>query len=54
MKTEIQKLHRHAFREALKNEIRFCYFAPHDRKVIRHNSAIVEAIASTRQFSYIK
>ena len=54
MLTDTQRLHRKAFREALRNEARFCYIAPHDRKVIRHNQAIVEAIASTRQFSYFK
>jgi len=53
MKTEIQKLHKQAFREALRNEIKFSYFAPHDRKEVNHNSAITEAIASRREFSYI-
>jgi len=48
----LNKLHRKAFREALRNDVPFSYFAPHDRKVIRHNKAIVEAIASRRQFSY--
>jgi hypothetical protein len=48
----MNKAHKIAFREALRNDVPFSYFAPHDRKVIRHNSAIVEAIASRRQFSY--
>ena len=53
MKT-FKQLNRAAIREAITNDVIFCYFAPHDRKVIRHNSAIVEAIASRVQFSYIK
>jgi len=48
----LNKLHKIAFREALRNDVAFCYFAPHDKKVVKHNSAIVEAIASRRQFSY--
>ena len=48
----LNKLHKIAFRDALRNNVPFSYFAPHDRKVIRHNSAICEAIASRRQFSY--
>jgi hypothetical protein len=50
----IQIAHRRAFREALRDEVRFCYFAPYGKKVVKHNSAIVEAIASARQFSYFK
>lgn len=49
----LNKAHRQAFREALRSDIPFSYFAPHDRKVIRHNSAIVEAIASRREFSFV-
>jgi len=48
----LNKAHKKAFREALRNDVPFSYFAPHDRKVVKHNSAIVEAIASRRQFSY--
>jgi hypothetical protein len=49
-----KQLHKQAFREAIRNDVPFCYFAPYGKKVISHNSAIVEAIASRIQFSYIK
>jgi len=48
----MNKAHKIAFREALRNDVPFSYFAPHDKKVVKHNSAICEAIASRRQFSY--
>ena len=50
----IQIAHRKEFREALRNDIPFTYFEPYGKKVVKHNSAIVEAIASARKFSYIK
>jgi len=53
MKT-FKQLNRAAIREAFRDDVQFTYFAPHDRKVVNHNSAIVEAIASRRNFSYIK
>jgi hypothetical protein len=47
-----KKLNRHARLEAYNNDVPFTYYYCGGR--IRHNSAIVEAIAARRQFSYIK
>lgn len=49
-----KQLHKQAFREAVRGNVPFCYFAPYTKKVTRHNKAIVEAIASRIAFSYIK
>ena len=46
------RLNREAKREALKNDIPFSWYQREGE--VKHNSAIVEAIASRRQFSYIK
>jgi len=45
---------RAALREALREDISFCYFSPIERTIIRHNSAIVEALAYRREFSYFR
>jgi hypothetical protein len=47
-----KRLNRDARREALQNDVPFTWYDCGGR--IRQNSAIVEAIASRRQFSYIK
>jgi hypothetical protein len=49
-----KKRSRAAMREALKEDISFCWFSPVQRIVIKHNSAIVEAIAYRREFSYFR
>jgi hypothetical protein len=51
MKT-FKQLNRSAIREAIQNDVIFSWY---DRKGdLKHNSAIVTAIASRVQFSYIK
>ena len=48
---DYKKLNRAARREALKNDVPFSWYDRGGR--VRHNSAIVEAIAGRRQFSFI-
>jgi len=43
-----------ALREALRNDISFCWFSPIERTVLKHNRAILEALASRREFSYLR
>jgi hypothetical protein len=42
-----------ALREALRNDVSFCWFSPIERTVVRHTSAIVEAMAYRREFSFL-
>jgi hypothetical protein len=47
-----ERLNRDARREALKNVVPFTWYQREGK--VKHNSAIVQAIASNRKFSYIK
>jgi hypothetical protein len=46
-----KRLNRDARREAFQNDVPFTWYQREGE--LKHNSAIVEAIASSRQFSYI-